>query len=313
MSEQSQDLVIIGSGPGSLSAAIYASREDIATVVYEKAAIGGMVATIDHIDNYPGFKDGLDGYELVDQMSEQAKRFGARIEYGEVSAVRSDGKYKIVTVDGNDIKTKTVLIASGRSYGKLNVPGEAEYFGKGVHYCATCDGAFYKGKKLAVVGGANSAIQEAIYLTRFATHIDLLVRSTIKATQVLMHELDKLVNDGKVTIHLATSVEEVVGQDGHVDSLLINKNDTKSKLVVDGVFIFVGLHPNTDFLKNGPIVLDEKGFVLADAKLSTNLPGVFVCGDVRQGATMQIIAAAGDGATAAINIRDYLSEFNSNK
>ena len=309
MSQKIQDLIIIGGGPSALAAALYTAREDIDTVVYEKMAVGGLVATIDHIDNYPGFPDGVDGYELTENMEKQAKRFGAKIKSGEVSSVRSHGKHKIVTIDGEDIEAKAVLIATGRSYGNIGAPGELEFFGRGVHYCATCDGAFYKDKKLIVVGGANSAIQEAIYLTRFATHIDVLVRSSIKATQVLQHELEKMVEKGKISVYLETVVDEIIATDGHVSSVRANKNGNEFTIEVDGVFIFAGLKPNTIFLNEGEIDLDEVGFIQTNEKLETNLPGVFASGDVRCGATMQIASAVGDGVTAAINIREYLNHF----
>ena len=185
MSEKIADVIMIGAGPSALTAAVYTTREDIDTVLYEKEAVGGLVAITDKVDNYPGFPEGIEGYALAQQLEKQAKRFGTKIEYGNVDSIRDEGTYKVVTVDGNEIKAKVVLIATGSSYGKINVPGEAEYYGKGVHYCATCDGAFYKGKRLAVVGGGNSAVQESIYLTTFADHIDLLVRSSVKASDVL--------------------------------------------------------------------------------------------------------------------------------
>lgn len=309
MSEKIQDLIIVGAGPSALAAALYTSREDIDTIVYEKAAVGGLVTTIDRVDNYPGFPDGVDGYTLTESMERQAEKFGAKIKSGEVSSVRSHGKYKIVTVDGEDIKAKAVLIATGRSYGNIGAPGELEFFGRGVHYCATCDGAFYRDKKLIVVGGANSAIQEAIYLTRFATHIDIIVRSSIKATQVLRHELDKYIEKGKITVHLETKIDEIIATDGHVSSVRATKGDESFTIEADGVFIFAGLKPNTAFLNGGEIDIDEIGFIRTDDKFETNLPGVFASGDVRSGATMQIASAAGDGVVAAINIREYLSHF----
>ena len=181
---------MIGAGPSALAAAIYTTREDIDTVLYEKAVVGGMAAITDKVDNYPGFPNGVEGMKLAGELQAQAERFGAHIEYGEVSEIRDNGTTKTVVVDGKPVEAKTVLIATGSDYNKIDVPGEAEYYGRGVHYCATCDGAFYRDKKLAVVGGGNSAVQEALFLTRFASHIDLLVRSTIKASEVLQRELD---------------------------------------------------------------------------------------------------------------------------
>ncbi len=302
------DLVIIGAGPASLSAAIYTSREDISTLILEKGAIGGMAAVTDKVDNYPGFPDGVGGLELSENLQKQAERFGAKIDYDEITAIEEDGKYKKVVGQVATYLTKAVLIATGTDYKKLHVPGEAEYLARGVHYCATCDGAFYRDKKIVVVGGGNSAIQETIFLTRYALHIDLLVRSTIKASDVLVKELNKFVKDGKVTIHLGASVKEIVGGDNNlVKEVTVLKEGRESNLKTDGVFIFIGLLPNTKFLKN--IDLDSVGFIKTDAKLQTNIKGVFAAGDVRSGATMQIASAAGEGATAALMIREYIEHY----
>jgi thioredoxin reductase (NADPH) len=310
MTEDIKDLVIIGGGPSALSAAIYTSREDIDTTVYEKAVVGGVVATIDNIDNYPGFPDGVEGYKLADDLEKQAKRFGTKVEFGDVTSISVDGDIKTITVDDKTVKAKAVLIATGRSYSKIGAPGEVEYFGRGVHYCATCDGAFYHGKTLIVVGGGNSAVQETIYLTRFATHIDLLVRSTIKASEILKHDLQELVDAGKVTIHLGTSIDEIVATDGHVTSVRATKDGQPLTIDINGIFVFVGMYPNTEFLKNSPIELDESGFVKSDEEMRTNVPGIFVSGDVRCGATMQIASASGDGVTASKGIREYLLDMD---
>lgn len=306
MTEKILDVIMIGAGPSALTAAVYTTREDISTVLYEKATIGGLAAITDKVDNYPGFPDGIEGYMLAQQLEKQAKKFGAVIEYGDVTSVRDEGAYKVVTVDGAEVKARAVLIATGSSYGKINVPGEAEYYGKGVHYCATCDGAFYKGKRLVVVGGGNSAIQEAIYLSGFANHIDLLVRSTVKASDVLQKKLNKLVEEGKITIHLETSTDEIVAIDGRISHTQVTKKGKSMSVETDGVFIFAGLKPNTAFLAGSGVELDEAGFVKTDNKLRTNIPGIFASGDVHSGATMQIACAVGEGATAAHSIREYL-------
>ncbi|OYW43923.1 thioredoxin reductase [Candidatus Saccharibacteria bacterium 32-45-3] len=308
MTQQIRDVIMIGAGPSALAAAVYTTREDIDTVLYEKAVVGGLAAITDQVDNYPGFPDGIAGMTLASQLEAQAKRFGANIEYGDVTAIRQEGDKKIVTVDGQDVRAKTVLIATGSDYNKLGIPGEAEYYGRGVHYCATCDGAFYRDKKLVVVGGGNSAVQEAIFLTRFTTHIDLLVRSTIKASEVLQHELDKMVEDGKITVHLGTTTDEIVTVDSKVTEVIGTKDGEKLHVPTDGVFIFVGLKPNTQFLAGSGIELDELGLVKTDTRLETNMPGVFASGDVRSGATMQIASAVGEGATAALSIREYIDQ-----
>jgi thioredoxin reductase (NADPH) len=306
MEEKIRDVIMIGAGPSALAAAVYTTREGIDTVLYEKGVIGGLAAITDQVDNYPGFPEGVPGLELAERLEKQAERFGAQIEYGDVSAIRDEGDVKVVVVDDNEVRARTVLIATGSDYNKLGVPGEKEYYGRGVHYCATCDGAFYRDKQLVVVGGGNSGYQEAIFLTRFATHIDLLVRSTVKASEILQEQMQKYVDEGKVTVHLQTSVNEITAKDKKVTGV----NATKAGEVVDfksdGVFVFVGLKPNTQFLAGSGVELDEQGLIKTDRHLSTNLPGVYASGDVRSGATMQVASAVGEGATAALSIREYL-------
>lgn len=301
------ETVMVGAGPSSLAAAVYTTREDIQTVVYEKGVIGGLAAITDIIDNYPGFPQGVEGMKLAGELQQQAERFGAKIEFGEVSEIKvNDDKTKTLTIDGQPVTAKTVLIATGSDYNKLGIPGETEYYGRGVHYCATCDGAFYRDKKLVVVGGGNSAVQETIFLTRFTSHIDLLVRSTIKASDVLQHDLQKLVDEGKVTVHLGVTTNEIVAVDGKVTHVTATKDGKDTKFDTDGVFVFVGLKPNTQFLQNSGIEFDKQGLIKTNEHLETNLPGVFASGDVRSGATMQIASAVGEGATAALSIREYL-------
>lgn len=303
-----RDVIMIGAGPSSLAAAVYTTREDIDTVVYEKGVIGGMAAITDKVDNYPGFPDGIEGLTLAGQLEKQAERFGANIEFGEISAIRDEGDHKVVVVDGEEVHAKAVLIATGSDYNKIGVPGEAEYYGRGVHYCATCDGAFYRDKRLVVVGGGNSALQEALFLTRFTTHIDLLVRSTIKASEVLQHDLEEAVKEGKITVHLNTSTEEIVATEGKVTGVRAVKAGEPTVFETDGVFVFVGLKPNTEFLAGSAIELDEQGLIKTNAHLQTSMPGVYASGDVRSGATMQIASAVGEGASAALSIREYLDE-----
>jgi thioredoxin reductase (NADPH) len=303
---QKHDVIIVGAGPSALTAAIYTTREDIDTLLFERGVIGGLAAVTDKIDNYPGYSNGVEGLKLADELRMQAERFGAVIELGEVTAIHDDGEYKRLETTSGEMHAKAILIATGSDYKKIGVPGELEYYARGVHYCATCDGAFYRDKRLVVVGGGNSAIQEAIFLTRFASHIDLLVRSTIKASDVLQHELDEFVKQGKITVHLNTTTDEIIGVDNSVTKVLGTKDGKKIEFETDGVFVFVGLIPNSQFIKNSPIRLDEIGFVMTDEHLMTSMPGIFAAGDIRSGATMQIASAAGEGATAALKIREYL-------
>lgn len=306
-----KDTVMIGAGPSALAAAVYTTREDIDTILYEKSAIGGLAAITDMVDNYPGFPDGIEGMTLADQLQKQAERFGAKIDFGEASSITlNDDGTKTLVIDGQDVVAKTVLIATGSDYNKLGIPGEAELYGRGAHYCATCDGAFYREKRLVVVGGGNSAIQEAIFLTRFATHIDLLVRSTVKASDVLQQDLQRFVDEGKITVHLGVVPTAIVAEEGKVTHVDAKKGDEDARFDTDGVFIFVGLKPNTQFLAGTTVELDEQGLVKTDMHLETTMPGVFASGDVRSGATMQIASAVGEGATAALAIREYLDNLH---
>lgn len=308
MSEAIRDVIMVGAGPSALAAAVYTTREDIDTVLYEKGVIGGLAAITDQVDNYPGFPDGIEGLKLAGQLEKQAERFGAHIEFGDVSAIRDEDGVKVVTVDGTDVRAHTVLIATGSDYNKLGIPGEAEYYGRGVHYCATCDGAFYRDKRLVVVGGGNSAVQEALFLTRYTTHIDLLVRSTIKASEVLQRDLEEQVAAGKITVHLGTIPTEIVTTEGRVTCVAALKDGEPTEFLTDGIFVFVGLKPNTQFLVDTGVELDEQGLIKTNQHLETSMPGVFASGDVRSGATMQIASAVGEGATAALSIREYLDE-----
>lgn len=306
MSKDIHSLVVVGAGPSALAAAVYTTREDIDTTLIEKGVIGGLAAITDWVDNYPGFPEGIEGLKLAEQLQAQAERFGTKIEYGEVQTIVDEGPHKLVKTDSGNLKAKAVLIATGSDYKKIGVPGEAEYYGRGVHYCATCDGAFYRDKRLVVIGGGNSAVQEALFLTRFTTHIDLLVRSTIKASEVLKHELETAVKEGKITVHLNTATTEIVAEDNKITKVTAAKDGKDTEFPTDGVFVFVGLLPNTQFLVDSAIDLDEQGFIKTNDQLETSIEGVFASGDVRSGATMQIASAVGEGATAALNIREYL-------
>lgn len=308
MNNEVRDVIMVGAGPSALTAAIYTTREDIDTVLYEKATIGGLASTTDMVDNYPGFPEGVEGMKLAELLEKQAVRFGAHVDFGDVSAIRTEGDLKIVTVDGQDVKAKTVLIATGSDYKKIGVPGEAELYGRGVHYCATCDGAYYRDRRLVVIGGGNSAIQETIFLTRYASHIDLLVRSSIKASDVLQDDLQKYIDEGKVTVHLETTTDEILIADGRASGVRVTEKGEQKDIETDGVFVFVGLLPNTQFLEGSGVELDEQGLVKTDTCLETSVPGIFASGDVRSGATMQIASATGEGATAALSIREYLDE-----
>jgi thioredoxin reductase (NADPH) len=305
---ETHDVVMVGAGPAALTAAIYTTREDIDTILFEKGVIGGLAAITDWVDNYPGFPEGVAGLDLAENLRKQAERFGADIRLGEVLKITDEGKLKKLETTDGDIYAKSVLIATGSDYKKLGIPGEAEFFAKGVHYCATCDGAFYRDKRLVVVGGGNSAVQEAIFLTRYATHIDLLVRSDkMRASDILQKELLNKYKD-KITVHFNTTTDEFVAEDNKIVKVVGTDKLTNKKVEfpTDGIFTFIGLKPNTEFLQSSSIELDEIGLIKSDDKLQTSMPGVFVAGDVRSGATMQIASATGEGATAALHLREYL-------
>ena len=310
MESNTKELVIIGAGPSALATAIYTTREDIPTVLYEKAAIGGMAAITDWIDNYPGFTEGVAGMKLSSELQGQAERFGAVIDYGEASALRRDGDEIETIIDGKPVRSKAVLLATGSNHRKLGVPGEDELYGRGVHYCATCDGAFYRDKTLIVVGGGNSAVQEAIFLTRYATHIDLMVRSKLRASDVLQKELKKHVDAGKITLHIGSTTDEVLIADDKFAGIKTTKDGEQTELSADGLFVFIGLIPNTQFLADSGVELDPQGHIITNEHLETSVKGVYASGDVRSGSTMQIATAVGEGATAAMKIREYLDELN---
>jgi thioredoxin reductase (NADPH) len=294
------DLVIVGAGPTGLSAAIYTTREDISTLLVEKAAVGGLASITDKIDNYPGFPDGIGGLELATQMEAQAKRFGATFDVGVgVTSIADEGQYKRVETTEGTRMAKAVLIATGSSYRQLGVPGEKELIGRGVHYCATCDGPFYRDKRIVVVGGGNSAMQESLFLTKFSKDIVLLVRGT---------QLKVLSTPG-IQVQFDVQTTEIVGHEGKVQAVEgIHKDTGKTvRFETDGVFVFIGLDPNTAWVK-GSVELDQYGFVVTDRTFATSMPGVYAAGDVRSGATWQIASAVGEGVTAALMIREHLKD-----
>ena len=308
MESISKDLVIIGAGPSALATAIYTTREDIPTVLYEKGVVGGMAAITDQIDNYPGFAEGITGMKLSSELQAQAERFGALIEYGEASSLRrQDGQLEVI-IDGKPVTAKSVLLATGSNHRKLDVPGEDELYGRGVHYCATCDGAFYRDKTLIAVGGGNSALQEVMFLTRYAKHIDLMVRSRLRASDVLQKELQKHIDAGKVTVHIGATTDEVLVENDTFAGIKTTKDGVQTVLKADGMFVFIGLIPNTQFLAGSGVELDPQGHIITNENLETSVQGVYASGDVRSGSTMQIATAVGEGAKAAAEIREYLDE-----
>ena len=295
------DLAVIGSGPSGLAAAIYAAREFISTTVYERdVVVGGLAAITDRIENYPGFPAGVGGMELADALEKQAKQFGAEVETGRgITALRRREELIELTSGTETRLVRAALIATGNHYRRLEVPGEADYISKGVHFCATCDGPVYRDKTLIVVGGGNSAMQEGLFLAKFASRLIMLVRGpALRGSPVLA---EKVKAHPKFEIHYQTAVAEVVGDGTKATGVAAGGQNFSA----DGIFVFIGLVPNTDWLQ-GSLDLDTRGFVVTGPNYQTSLPGVFAAGDVRSGSSFQIASAVGEGVEAALRIRDYL-------
>jgi thioredoxin reductase (NADPH) len=300
------DVIIVGGGPTGLTAALYGAREGMKVLVFEAKIIGGMAAVTEHIDNYPGFRNGIGGTELCDEMYEQALRFGAQIELGVrvESVTRHDGVFSIKTNDAT-YESKTVIIATGSDYRHMDVPGEAELIGRGIHFCATCDAPFYKDRSVIVVGGGNSAVQETIFISKFASQITMLVRGDeLKASDVLLQELHTKSN---VQVEYHSPIDHVVSNDGHLAGLAVKQPDgSEFTHTADGIFVFIGLIPTATGIAN--FELDTRGFIKTDAAYMTTVPGIFACGDIRSGSTWQIASAVGEGAAAVLAIRKYLEK-----
>lgn len=304
------DLVIIGGGPAGLTAGLYAAREKLNTLVIEKAAPGGQAGVTQVIDNLPGFDSGISGDEFAKRLTNQAERFGVEIlQAQEVTDVRRNGQYlEVVTSDDSCYAGRAVLLATGAHYRRLDIPGEAELIGINVHFCATCDGAFYKDKDVLVIGGGNSAFEEGLFLLKFAKHVTIMVRgSKITASSILQEKVAQQEDVTVVTDRAVQSFE--VANDAKLAKVKVlnQKTDEVEAWDADGVFVFIGMTPNSDFV---PVEIerDRHGFVLTDQTLQTTIKGVYAAGDVRAGATAQISAAAGEGTVAALMIRDYLRQ-----
>jgi thioredoxin reductase (NADPH) len=320
------DLIIVGAGPAGLTAALYTSREGIDTLVIERAALGGQAAATMHLDNVPGFHEGITGAELAERLRLQAERFGVELlQASEVTGIRRNGNYHcVMTTDGSEYSAFAVLLAAGSRYRRLGVDGEEDYLGAGVHFCATCDGPFYKGQPVAVIGGGNSATEESLFLTRFAERVTLLVRGdSLTASQVIQ---EKVLEHPQIDVQFNRVVEEFEGAESKLNTIKVRDTSTGDvdSLKIPGAFIFVGLDPNTNFLGESAVQLDEYGFIITGhalvhdgvrppgfescdpTMLETSVPGVFAAGDVRATSTKQVATAAGEGAAAALMVRDYL-------
>lgn len=307
---QFYDLIVVGGGPAGITAAIYAAREGISALVIERSSLGGQAAITELLDNYPGFPEGVTGEEFRTRLVTHARRFGVELlSAQEVTTITADGPYRTVTLaDGTTLAANAVLLAPGSTYRRLGVPGEADYLGAGVHFCATCDGPFYRGKEIAVIGGGNSAGEESIFLTRFASHVTILVRGAALRASAVVRE--KIAAHPAITVRPHTVVEAFEGAQGHLTGIAVRDTATGATETLHpaGVFVFIGLTPNTDFLR-GVVALNPQGFIITDAGLQTDIPGIFAAGDARGGSTKQVASAAGEGAAAALAIRAYLEQF----
>jgi thioredoxin reductase (NADPH) len=307
--EADYDVAILGAGPAGLTAAIYAGRACMKTLVVEKQFPGGQVALTDFVENYPGFPEGINGWELTSQMHTQALKFGAELRTEEVLALeeREEDRVKIIKTSQGVISAYTVIVASGARYRNLGIPGEDRFYGRGVSHCATCDGALYKGKVVTCIGGGDTAVQETIFLTRFCKELHLIHRrDRFRAVKSLQNQL--MANREKIVIHYDTVPCEIQGET-KVERIVLasTKTGEETILPVSGVFIFIGLDPMTDYLK-GFLELDENGYIRTDDQMRTQKEGVFACGDVRKKDWRQIITACGEGAAAANYAQHYVEE-----
>ncbi len=299
------DTLIIGGGPAGYTAALYAASAGLDTVVAERISAGGQMTLTGDIDNYPGFEEGVDGFTLGMKMQQSAEKFGTKTEYCEILSVDLKDKIKQVNTDIGTFRTKTVIIAAGANPRKLELEKEAEFTGRGIHYCAHCDGRFYKGKTVAVIGGGNSAAADALYLSRLAEKVYLIHRrDKLRATKIY-HE--PLMNTENIEFLWDSSVVEIVGEEKLEGIKIIGKDSDISEVECDGVFISIGREPATKFLADA-VETDKNGYIIADESTKTNIEGVFAAGDIRTKALRQIVTAAADGAVAAHHAEEYISQ-----
>jgi len=301
------DVIVVGSGPAGLTAALYLAREGQDTLVIEKSGLGGQAGMTQIMENFPGFDEGISGAEFAERLGRQARKFGVEIlQAQEVREISRDGQYLCVTTgEGESYGAKAVLLATGASYRRMGVPGEQDLIGANVHFCATCDGAFYKGKRVLVVGGGNSGFEEGVFLTKFAERVDIVeFLPEVKASKVLQ---DKVAGKENMSVTVNHAVKELRGKK-RLEAILVEDRATGEikEWHYDGVFVFIGLTPNSGLVK-GKADLDSWGFIQTE-HMQSSLPSLFAAGDVRAGSTKQAASAAGEGASAALAIRDYLKQ-----
>ena len=303
--EHIYDVIIIGGGPAGYAAALYCARAGLDTLTIEKMAPGGQMTLTGDIDNYPGFDEGIDGFTLGMKMQQGAEKFGAKTEYTEITEVDFSDKIKHVTTYDSTLHAKAVIIAAGAHPKKLGIPDEEELTGMGVHYCAHCDGRFYKDKTVAVIGGGNSAVADALYLARLAKKVHLVHRrDTLRAEKIYQKPLSEASN---IEFVFNSTVNRIINNNGVNGVEILNKDGTTKEIECDGIFVSIGRQPSTAFLGN-EIALDSNGYIIADETTKTNIDGVFAAGDIRTKALRQVITAAADGAVAAHFTEEYISQ-----
>ena len=306
-SEKIYDVVIVGAGPAGMTAAVYASRANLSTLMLERGMPGGQVANTEEVENFPGF-DYITGPELSNKMFEHAQKFGAEYKYGDIKDVELDGDIKVIKTSSEDILARSLIIATGTEHKKIGIPGEDLLSGRGVSYCAVCDGAFFKDKHLVVIGGGDSAVEEGIFLTKFASKVTIVHRrNELRAQKILQ---DRAFNNDKIEFIWNTEIQSING-DNKVSSVTLKNNETDEvyDLDADGVFIYIGLQPLTAPFKNLGI-LTEDNYVESNEEMETPIKGIFAAGDVRVKSLRQIVTATGDGSIAAQNAAEYLESLN---
>jgi thioredoxin reductase (NADPH) len=305
-SEKIYDVIIIGAGPAGMTAAVYTSRANLSTLMIERGVPGGQMANTEEVENYPGF-DHILGPELSNKMFEHAKKFGAEYAYGDIKDIEDGVEYKTVKTTSKEYKARAVIITTGAEYKKLGAPGEKELGGRGVSYCAVCDGAFFKGKDLVVVGGGDSAVEEGVYLTRFANKVTIVHRRDEFRAQKILQQ--RAFDNEKIEVMFNTTVKTINEQNGKVGSvtLVSTENGAEKEFTIDGVFIYVGMVPLTaPFRKLG--ITNSMGYIETNDRMETKVEGIFAAGDVREKTLRQIVTATGDGSIAAQSVQHYVEE-----
>ena len=298
------DVIIIGGGPAGLSAGLYTSRARLKTLLIEKAIVGGQITNAERVENYPGFPDGISGFELGELMRRQAESFGLEIKYAAALGLKLRGNERVIETTEGEYIAKAVIIAGGATLHRLNIPGEEKLTGRGVSYCATCDGPFFKDRVVAAVGGGDSAVEEGLLLTRFASRVIVIHRrDQLRASKILQ---ERAFANKKMEFLWDSLVEDIQGENKVTTIKIRNvKTGQTTALEVSAVFIYVGQRPNTDYLK-GLVPLDEKGCIIINERMETQIKGIFAAGDIRQNSPRQVITAAGDGVTAALSSEKFL-------